>query len=365
METDRYDPYWDNMQHEIKTKGFLLSEEGKLNLSQIGYAKTLIVDYNPEKIRVYPFKFLNRLRLKEWDYYGVTTKDFFFSATVSNIGYLGLVFVYFIDFDSRKMIEKTVVTPFGMGCVLPKTSETGDIVFRKRGISIAFLRENERRIIKIDWKQFNKGADLFAELVLYQPVDMDSIALVTPIGKEKFFPFYNRFYYNQKTNCMPAEGQIALGDKRYVLTKNDALATLDWGRGVWAYKTFWNWASASGFLKDGRTVGLNLGTGFGRQVSATENCFFIDGKMTKLGYVYIDYDKSDYMMPWRFTSQDGRLKLSFDPFFERVAKINLGLLKSEAHQMFGTYYGRLFATNGERIEISNLIGWAEEHRARW
>jgi len=51
--------------------------------------------------------------------------------------------------------------------------------------------------------------------------------------------------------------------------------------GIWEYSSFWNWASASGFLPDVRTVDLNLGKGFGGLGAATENCFFIDMKKKK------------------------------------------------------------------------------------
>ncbi len=87
--------------------------------------------------------------------------------------------------------------------------------------------------------------------------------------------------------------------------------------------------------------------------------------MTKLGYVSFDYHSSDHKKPWRFVSEDGRLRLVFEPFFERAAKTNLLLLKSEAHHLFGKYSGHLVADDGEKFEISDLVGWAEEHNARW
>ena len=34
---------------------------------------------------------------------------------------------------------------------------------------------------------------------------------------------------------------------------------------------------------------------------------------------------------------DGSLALTFTPFFERVAKMNLPVLTSKVHQMFGRY----------------------------
>ena len=91
------------MQNEIKTGDFLL--DGKGLLKHKGFSRAPLLAYNPENIKVYPLSFLNRLRLKEWDYYGITTKDFFFSVTVSNIGYAGLAFAYFIDFQNKSMVE--------------------------------------------------------------------------------------------------------------------------------------------------------------------------------------------------------------------------------------------------------------------
>jgi hypothetical protein len=65
------------------------------------------------------------------------------------------------------------------------------------------------------------------------------------------------------------------------------------------------------------------------------------------------------------SSPDGRLQLEFTPFVERVAKANLWLITSEVHQMFGRYRGTVIADESEVIQIDGLIGWAEEHHARW
>lgn len=71
------------------------------------------------------------------------------------------------------------------------------------------------------------------------------------------------------------------------------------------------------------------------------------------------------MKPWRFTDQEGRLNLEFIPFKERVAQTNMAVIFSEVHQMFGRYHGQVVADDGEKIQIENLTGFAEEHRARW
>ena len=64
-------------------------------------------------------------------------------------------------------------------------------------------------------------------------------------------------------------------------------------------------------------------------------------------------------------TDDGRLDLEFVPFLERVAKTNLLVITSAVHQMFGRYRGTVRADDGEVIAIDGLIGFAEEHHARW
>jgi hypothetical protein len=71
------------------------------------------------------------------------------------------------------------------------------------------------------------------------------------------------------------------------------------------------------------------------------------------------------MNPWTMTSDDDRLQLTFTPFLDRPAKTDVKLLYSEVHQMFGKYSGKLVTDEGNIIEIKDLIGFAEEHHARW
>ena len=71
------------------------------------------------------------------------------------------------------------------------------------------------------------------------------------------------------------------------------------------------------------------------------------------------------MQPWCFTDSQGRLDLTFTPFKERVAQTNLGVIFSEVHQVFGRYSGWAMDDGGQRIQIRDLIGFAEEHHARW
>jgi hypothetical protein len=345
------------MQRELTETSPLLDKQG--NLTQVGWARQPLLDCNLEDARFYRLaRPLQAFRLKRWDYYGITTPEFFFSATLAHLGYAGTIFVYTLDFASGDLHEETLLVPLGRGIDLPRNSDRGDSTFDNGRARIAFRLEGDRRRVQVDWPAFNNGQGLSADVGLQLRPEHESMVIVIPIPDR-------RFYYNRKINCLPAEGWVQRGDQRTVLTPRDSLGNLDWGRGVWEYRSFWVWASTSAFLPGGRTLGLNLGFGFGDTSAATENAIIADGRIHKLGEVHFDYDSTNFMHPWRMTAADGRLDLEFVPFKERVASSNVLLIQSEVHQMFGRYRGQVVTDEGETIPVHDVIGFAEEHHAQW
>lgn len=344
------------MQTELTQTGKLLDPNGRL--SQVGWSRHPILDCNLENARFYALRLFQRLRIKRWDYYAVFTPHQFFSATIADLGYAGNIFVYVLNFETGDLHEEGLVVPLSRGIDLPRNSTQGESSFEDRRARLHFKVLPEGRQVSVDWPGFHAGRGISAELSLRESPEHESMNIIIPIGSK-------RFYFNRKINCLPAEGTIMYGGVKENLSPITSLASLDWGRGVWEYQSFWNWASASGFLPDGGTVGLNLGCGFGDLSAASENCLVLNGKVHKLDQVKFVYDPGNTMRPWKFTDSEGRLELDFVPFKERLATTNLGIIKSVVHQMFGRYSGTLRDDQGKTIALDNLIGFAEEQRARW
>ena len=99
-------------------------------------------------------------------------------------------------------------------------------------------------------KNFGPEGSLYAKVTLTD-IPAESMVIATPFDKDK------HFYYNQKINCMRAEGTVTYGyyNRTYTFDPADSFAVLDWGRGVWTYKNTWYWGSASG-LVDGEPLRL-------------------------------------------------------------------------------------------------------------
>ena len=344
------------MQTELNQTGPLLEPNGQL--AQIGWARQPLLDCNLESARFYAFTPLQHFRIKRWDYYAVFSPQRFFSATIADLGYAGNLFVYTMDFETGALHEEGVVIPFAKGVTLPRNSDKGDSHYEDARLKLDFQLFPDHRHLSVAWPAFHDGRGIQAEIDLQTPTGYESMNIVIPIGQK-------RFYYNRKINCLPASGVVKYGDLTETLEPTTSLGSLDWGRGVWEYRSFWNWASASGFLPDGRSIGLNLGSGFGDLSKAGENAVILNNRIHKLEQVKFDYTPEDYTKPWEFTDTEKRLELTFTPFKDRLAQTNLGIITSKVHQMFGRYNGYVISDESERIQVKDLIGFAEEHYAKW
>ena len=94
-----------------------------------------------------------------------------------------------------------------------------------------------------------------------------------------------------------------------------------------------------------------------------------DGKIHKLSQVRFEIPmkdgKEDYLSPWTFSSDDGRFEMRFEPVMDRSAKVDVLLICSDQHQVFGRFSGTVTLDDGRKLQISNLMGFAEKVRNKW
>ena len=341
-------------QHEITAPIPLLDEQG--NLTQPGWARKLYPVYDKSKIKGGP------LRLKEWDYYLVTNGKFALALTIADNSYMGLDSISLLDFEEDWQVTKSPMSVLPRGKTgLPTTSGDGITANAGKNYAIMFITENGKRTLIAHMDDYKDGKTLDAKVVLTDEPE-DSIVICTPFEKP------GHFYYNQKINCLRAEGVVTLGDKEYRFSPDDSFGVLDWGRGVWTYHNTWYWSSASG-LVDGVPFGFNLGYGFGDTRAATENILFYNGRGHKLGHVIfkipLNKGKADFLAPWRIVSDDGRVDLEFVPVMDRASCTDVKLIKSDQHQVFGRFSGKVILDAGTEIQLKDFFGFAEKVENKW
>ncbi|MFS0784562.1 DUF2804 domain-containing protein [Bacillus sp. 1P06AnD] len=344
------------MQKRIWSSGKLLNAKGELETK--GYATSLLLEYNRRDIKAHP------LCVKEWDYYLIHNDKYAVALTIADNSYMGLLSVSFIDFQVPWYKTASVMKAFPLGGMgLPGTSGTGDISYSNDRISLSFKHITDgKRELSCRMNRFLKRDSFSCKLILSEEPD-ESMVIATPFpGKPK------AFYYNQKINCMKAEGYAVIGHKKYSFDKENSFATLDWGRGVWPYRNTWYWGSASGEI-EGSAFGFNIGYGFGDTSAATENMLFYKGKAHKLDKVQFHIPKSgdaySYMDPWTFSSNEERLMLDFQPILDRRDHSSIGIISSKQHQVFGRFTGKAVLDGGEQLEIKDFLGFAERVENKW
>jgi len=334
-------------ERELTAPVDLCDASGRLNPQALGWSRQPLHWCN---LRGHP------LRKKRWNYWAVTSDRYLFSATVADVDYMSLAFVYFLEFETGRFVEKTVSVPFRSGAMADIVYE--DASFRHKRLGVTLKDDGSEARIEAAARSFG-GQPLRADIQVERPAGHETLNVVVPWSRD-------RFQFTSKQSALPAHGVVEIGGERFDFEEGKSFAVLDYGRGVWKFSTFWNWGAASG-LQNGQTIGLNLGGGWTDGTGATENGVCVAGRLHKihedLAFVY---DRRDLMKPWEIrTVGSDRVDLRLVPFFERVAKTNLVLLKSEVHQVFGHYHGSIVKDDGERLQIDGLLGWVEQHEARW
>ena len=344
-----------SQQHEILRSAPLLNASG--DLTEPGWARSLLPVYRRSDIRVSP------MRIKEWDYYLITDGHVGLALTIADNGYMGLDSVSFLDFDEGWEQTKSPMRLFPMGKTgLPESSADGASEIARGGYAMAFYHEDGARRLSFHMDRFLDG-DAIEGIVTLSGAPEESMVIATPFDKP------GHFYYNQKINCMRAEGWITLGKRRIELTPDRFFGVLDWGRGVWTYHNTWYWGSASGEL-DGVPFGWNIGYGFGNTAAASENVLFYDGRIHKLGTVEFHIPKDEkgrnaYLNVWNFTSDDNRFYMDFTPVLDRSALTSAIIIKSDQHQVFGRFTGRVTLDDGTVLPVRDFFGFAEKVENKW
>lgn len=338
------------MQHEVTGSQRLLDKHGRVR--EPGWARQPVWKYDRCQIAAPAFC------IKEWDYY-LAVSDYYAAAfTLSDLGYAGLVSVSLINLADGTEHTETLLTAMPMGRMqLGSSSAEGNVDFKNKRVHLRYSAGHERRRIQCIFKNFMDGKTLTADLLMKQP-QMDSMCIATPWQENP-----KAFYYNQKVNCMPVKGKVSFDGRDYIFDGRKDMAELDWGRGVWTYDNIWRWGTCSTWI-DGKPFGFNLGYGFGDRTSASENVIFYAGKIHKLDEVtfIIPSDKegaSLYMEPWAISSSDGRFEGIFEPILDRKAKIDLRVIITDQHQVFGHLTGTAILDDGTEIKMRDVIAAIE------
>lgn len=291
------------------------------------------------------FSMLRKRLFNQFLFFGIPGPEYCFGLAVIDLKYASSGFFYVLDRANCKIFDKSAVMPPGFGSISPDPSEMS-ADFHGRGLSIR-IRGSHFSV-----KTKSVSLSFYADAAKTAP-----LRLCTRCG-------YRGWVYTEKTAPVEVKGHLEKKEKRIPFSSPQYFGFSDWTAGYMRYSTFWNWGASACILPGGRKFALNLSQGV-NETGFTENTFWVDGEKNRVGPVHFACDKKNLYAPWRMTSSDGKVDLSFFPEHGREEKVGLIVFATRFTQLIGSFRGRVKTARGETIAIRDIPGWAEDHYARW
>ena len=302
-----------------------------------------------------------RRQLSESDRYIVFNPTHMVIFEIRDDGYLGSMGATVVSIKDKKRSTQIFhsILPFG-SYEMPSGSRNGAIHYRRKKMILDFVpMESGARIIKADIPRFGRHRSLRGELVLTEPAAAESLVCNLPWRDDK-----NAFRYSRRSPWYTVEGVIQLGTTEIIFTSGNAWGIFDWNRNIRPRADVHYWAASCG-LSDGRLIGFSTGHGLIDSSAGTENAFFLDGRIHKLDQVTFHIPPSNWLSPWRFTSNDNRLEMDFHPFQERTDRRRMLLYSASRRQVYGNFTGKVVLDDGAVMDFHNLTGFAERNKTRF
>jgi hypothetical protein len=298
-------------------------------------------------------------RNKQWDYWAILAGDFVVSSVYSDVDAFGLADVYWADLVSGMSGGHAIVVP-NDAVSLPEQPGTAPLIVDRDGLALRIADDTSGTHLAAAWTE-RDGRPGRLDVHVALPPKHESLNVVIPWSDALF-------NFTSKHQARAARGELVVGDERRVIGADgaDAWGVLDVGRGRWPADIVWNWGGGAGRCGE-HVVGLQIGAKWTAGTGFTENGVIVDGRLSKLGReLDWDYDWDAPMRPWRVVDPGGQLDIVLSPRFDKHSKVDAGPdLRSETHQVFGTWSGRLVTDDGLALEFTELQGFAEEARQRW
>lgn len=300
-------------------------------------------------------------RTKKWDYWAVLAPGFALAITYADVNYLGMATIWWCDFKTGKSGGHDPFLLLARGVSLPDKPGSAPLKYESSVAKLEISDDAEQTNVSAEWTE-QDGSKGKLDLRVELPPGHESVNVVIPWTD-------HLFQYTSKHQARPAHGTLTVGEMVYEIGRagEEAWGVLDVGRGRWPYNTNWNWGGGAGRSVDGKhVVGIQFGAKWTEGTGFTENGIIVDGRLNKIGEELIwEYDWDRPMEPWRVRHEDGSLDLVLKPVYDRYSNTNVYILKMEVHQVFGTWSGHVTSESGERIEVKDAVGFAEESRSWW
>jgi len=334
------------VEREISAPVDLCDAHGRLNPNAVGFSRRPLVRANLSG---------HWPRKKRWNFWNWIGPDCVFSVTLADIDYVSFCTFTLTDFASGEHWSGGSYGRPGR-FVLPEQVEA-TVAFRDATTEYENRNDGDDLCVRFRGRA-SGGDEVSAEIAVHRPPGHESLNVVVPWSA-------TRFQLNSKHAALPCEGEVRVGERRWRLTPATCFAVQDFGRGIWPYRSFWNWGVATGWQGD-VLLGVNFGAKWTTGSGSNENGILWNGRLHKvMEDLRWDYDPVEWRKPWHVRAEhSGAIDLVLEPFAAHQPRMNLGVIATGGVCAFGRWRGTVRA-EGRELAVDGLLGWAEEFSHRW
>ncbi len=299
-------------------------------------------------------------RLKEWHYLCASSGRYFFACAVVKLGYACKMFAYLVDRENpQRTVETSQLHPLGMGVSFAASSIDGRTSWEDRNnhLVIEYVQTP-----KPGWSvtlALQLGAEKVQGTLHLEDAEALALLFKLPSGNPA---------YTHKAAGLTVTGSLSANGVPIDL--RGAVGGIDWTRSVALRETRWQWSALQGITPQGERVGLNLSALVYDDASGNslENALWVDGKVYPLGGVEFVLPADPRRQIWQVRSRQGsEVELRFTPLGSRDEQVNLGIIRSNFIQPYGTYEGtiRLPDQGIPSVCVDGMFGVVETHHSVW
>ena len=330
------------MQREITTEAKVYEADGRVSTG--GWCRDTLINFDKSLCK-------NRFTLNERDSYLIVNSDAAIYLSVAEKGVNAEVSAAVVNLSTGEQDFRTLKKYMSFGRLdMPSSSKNGDVTFTDTRVGMNFSNTALNRYIRCEFVDFCRDKNLYINLEISES-DSESFNILLP-GKSN----PKSFFLKRFAPFMKASGVVRCGGAEFNFSKDDSFAFLDWQRYSLSDKSCYHALYANSRIPSG-DFALCLAGGVGNTTNASENCYFLDGKIHKFASVKALGNEEKLHKDWKFTAGSNAMELTFKPMI-RGGKL-LSFKLGGKTIVFGELFGYIKQVDTERIVLDAVFSHME------
>lgn len=286
------------MQQLIENKKNIFSRNGELTFG--GWSKTPLFEYNKE---CHPAQ----NKITESDSYFISNSEMAFYISFEITGIDLVIKTVLVDYKTEEIFQDSVSKRMLLDPVtIPSNDTVGEFSYTDKRIALSVTNTIDGKYLKCDFIDFADIKNLFVKVFLKNG-NGDSMNMVSPFEKNK-----TCFYYKRFVEDYSASGVVRFGGVDYDITEENSLVYFSKARYMLSRRRKFQSLTGSTDI-GGHKLTINLSSKVGSNRSGSENCYFVDGNLIKIGRTKVVGDDKSVTGNWDFSTEGERLNIRFSP----------------------------------------------------